>query len=159
MVSSGNFAKSGASGLSAYSAAEQAGFVSATRLSGYRFVLDSLKLPSALASSSDFTVTTQWENVNVAPAYLLFNVMVQLRDSANTVVWQAKSDLDLRQLLPTGGSPVEWTDHFNLGGLEPGTYQVAVQIVDPAQISPPLQLAIEGRQPDGSYPLGSIEVH
>ncbi len=159
MVSSGNFVKSGSGGLSAYSTAEQNGFVSATRLSGYRFVLDSLKLPSVLASTSDFAMITQWENVNVAPAYLSFNVMVQLRDSANTVAWQAKSALDLRQLLPTGGSPVEWTDHFSLGGLNPGTYQVAIQIVDPAQISPPLQLAIEGRQPDGSYPFGSIEVH
>jgi hypothetical protein len=158
MVSSGNYERTGSDALGGYSAAERDGFMTATKLSGYRFVLDSVDVPSVLAAGSDFAMTTQWENDGVAPAYLGYNVLVQFRDADNNVVWQSQSGLDLRQLLPTGASPLRWTDYFGLGDLSRGTYQLALQVVDPAQISPPIQLAIDGRQSDGSYSLGVTEV-
>jgi Concanavalin A-like lectin/glucanases superfamily/Domain of unknown function (DUF4832) len=158
MLSSGNYAKTSDGGLSGYSPAEQDGFITANKIAGYRFVLDSLTLPVTLPQGGTFTAGWQWENVNVAPLYLPFNVMVQLRDANQNVIWQAQSGFDPRGLLPTDWSPVAWTDNFTLGDVPPGDYLLTVQITDPSQISPPLQLAIEGRQSDGSYLLGSVSV-
>ena len=68
--------------------------------------------------------------------------------------------MDLRGLLPTSGTPLAHADSFTLptSGLSAGTYTLSVQITDPAGISAPLQLASTGRQADGSYTLGSVNV-
>jgi hypothetical protein len=127
---------------------------------GYRYQLDTLTLPATITQSSAFTVSSAWENVNVAPIYLPMNVMVQLRTSAGgTVAWQAQSSRDLRTLLPTGGSRVTTTDTFTVPNtVSPGTYTVSVQVLDPAGVSVPLRLAISGREGDGSYTLGTVTV-
>ncbi|MGI9147660.1 MAG: LamG-like jellyroll fold domain-containing protein [Chloroflexota bacterium] len=158
MLSSGNFVKTDAGHLNGYLPAEQDGFMAANKLAGYRFALTKLSLPRVIPSGADFTIEAEWENTNVAPAYLAFNVMYQLRDADDAIVWQGRSGIDLRQLLPTGGSPTSWSDRFTLDGTSPGTYALDIQVLDPGQISPPLNLAMDARQPDGSYPLGSVSV-
>jgi hypothetical protein len=42
--------------------------------------------------------------------------------------------------------------------LKPGAYRVRVAILDPRTEQPAIQLAIEGRQPEGWYDLGEIRV-
>ncbi|HWB97546.1 MAG TPA: hypothetical protein VG672_12615, partial [Bryobacteraceae bacterium] len=42
--------------------------------------------------------------------------------------------------------------------LPPGDYRVRVALLDPEGARPAVQLAIEGRQPDGWYDLGAIRV-
>ena len=42
--------------------------------------------------------------------------------------------------------------------LKPGEYRLRVGILDPRTEKPAVRLAIEGRQPDGWYDLGSIRV-
>ena len=89
--------------------------------------------------------------------------MVQLRSDSGAVVWQSKSQLDLQTLLPTNTSgtdtPRTVTDTFHLPATVPdGSYWIAIQIVDPDNYYAPLSLAIEGRQADGSYILGTVAI-
>ena len=42
--------------------------------------------------------------------------------------------------------------------LKPGTYKLRVAMLDPRTETPAIQLAIEGRQPDGWYDLGPIAI-
>jgi len=145
-----------------YSTNDQNLMTQTYKISGYRYILDNLTIPSSINAGSGFTVTSQWSNVNVAPTYLPWNVMIQFRNG-NTIVWQGKSTLDLRTLLPTTNNltdtPVTITDTMTLPSTIPnGNYTVAVQIVDPNTYYPPLNLAIQGRQADGSYLLGNVSV-
>ncbi len=146
--------------FSSYSAPDQNLIMQNYKTSGYRFILDSLTIPSQIAAGGEFTVIAQWSNVNVTPAYNPWNIMVQLRGGG---VWQGKSHLDLQTLLPTNTSgrdtPRAVTDTFHLPTTVPdGSYAVAIQIVDPDNYYAPLNLAIQGRQTDGSYILGTVHV-
>jgi hypothetical protein len=147
-----------------YSASEQNLLMQNYKTSGYRFVLDSLTIPSQIGAGRGFSVTTKWSNVNVTPAYNPWNVMLQLRSRSGTIAWQEKSSVDLQKLLPTTDAsgtdrPLSITDHFNLPKtLASGSYTVSIQIVDPGNYYRPLQLAIQGKQDDGRYNLGTITV-
>jgi hypothetical protein len=44
------------------------------------------------------------------------------------------------------------------GDLPPGTYRFRVGLLDPKTSQPSVLLAIKGRQPDGWYDLGSVEL-
>ncbi len=149
--------------FSSYSASDQYLMLQNYKTSGYRFVLDSLTIPSQIGAGGGFTVITKWSNVNVTPAYNPWNIMLQLRSGSGAVVWQGKSQLDLQTLLPTNTSgtdtPRTATDAFHLPKAVPnGSYKVAIQIVDPDHYYAPLNLAIQGRQTDGSYILGTVHV-
>ena len=129
---------------------------------GYRFELDSLTLPNQLVAGRQFQVTSQWKNVNYAPAYAQWNVIIQLRNAHTQIVWQGTSSLDLRTPFSDasqGNDMKTVTDTFTLPTtVTNGEYSVAVQIVHADNYYPPLALAIQGRQTDGSYPLENIMV-
>jgi hypothetical protein len=156
LLSSGNFTHA----YSAHTQAEQDAFIHANKTAGYRFMLDSLTLPESTARDQDVVVETRWENVGVAPPYRAWQVLVQLRDpSSGGVAWQGQSGLDLRGVLPTGDGALTQRDTFKLpNSLPAGTYTVTLQVVDAGAYGAPLQLAIAGRQPDGSYPVGQVSV-
>jgi Domain of unknown function (DUF4832) len=145
-----------------YNTATQKLILESYKAAGYRFELNSLTLPKQLAAGQQFQVTSQWKNVNSAPAYAPWNVMIQLRNTSNQVVWQEKSTLDLR--IPfsdtsQGNDTKTVTDRFTLPAtIANGQYTVAVQIVHADNYYSPLALAIQGRQPDGSYSLGNTTV-
>jgi hypothetical protein len=145
-----------------YDAATQNLILRNYKASGYRFELASLTLPKKLVAEQPFQVTSQWKNVNYAPAYAQWNVMIQLRDASNQVVWQEKSTLDLRVPFSDasqGNDMKTVTDRFTLPAtIASGQYSVAVQILHADAYYPPLALAIRGRQTDGSYSLGNISV-
>jgi hypothetical protein len=145
-----------------YNTATQKLILENYRASGYRFELNRLTLPKELAAGQQFQITSQWKNVNYAPAYAQWNVMMQLRSASNQVVWQEKSTLDLRVPFSDasrGNDTKTVTDTFTLPAtLANGQYSVVMQIVHADSYYPPLALAIQGRQTDGSYSLGNIVV-
>ena len=149
-------------GFSSYSTTDQNLMMQDYEASGYRFELNSLTIPAQLTPGAGFTVTTQWTNVNTAPAYNPWNVMVRLRDSANTVVWQGQSSLNLQVPFTSsslGNDTKTVTDNFTLPGtIANGTYTVALQINDANNYYVPLALANQGRQADGSYALGTVTI-
>ncbi len=149
--------------FSSYSPSDQYLMMLNYKISGYRFVLNSLTLPSQIESGGQITVVTKWSNFNVTPAYNPWNIMLQLRNAAGSVVWQGKSRLDLQTLLPTTNqstgidTPITVSDSFTLPNNIPNSiYSVSLQVVDPYNYYFPLKLAIQGRSQDGSYPLGTI---
>jgi hypothetical protein len=140
-----------------YNSQQQALMQQNYQLSGYRFVLNAIRLPKKLVPGGTFTVTTSWSNSNVAPAYHPWNIMFQLRDTTNHILWQGKSSLDLQTLLPGPGKIN--LDNFALPAtLSTGTYTLTLQISDAQQYYQPLELAIAGMQKDRSYILGSVRV-
>lgn len=160
MIGDGNFAS-----YTNYSAPQQQSMKQTFAASGYRFVLNTMTLPSRIPTGTDFTVTTQWSNLNVTPAYNPWNMMIRLQNSSGVVIWQGKSKLDVQTLLPTTNSstmtntPTSVTDTFNLPStISTGTYTVSVQGLDPENYYAPLNLALQGRATDGSYTLGTISV-
>ncbi|MGE3284561.1 MAG: DUF4832 domain-containing protein [Pseudonocardia sp.] len=138
-------------------AGQQQTFQLANKTTGYRFVLDALTVPQALEPGSSMTVTADWSNVGVTPAYLPWDVMIELRDAAGRTAWSGRSSVDLATMLPTA-APASVTDTFELPDLAPGPYSVAVRVVSPGGYLAPLQLAVAGRAADGSYPLGTLQV-
>jgi Domain of unknown function (DUF4832) len=89
-----------------------------------------------LTAGSPFTVTSRWTNVNTAPAYIPWHVVIQLRNTAGNIVWQGNSQLDLTKPFSTasqGNDTKTITDTFTLPGtVANGSNKVYVQILDPA---------------------------
>jgi hypothetical protein len=138
---------------------DEAKFELANKLGGYRYRVDRVTVPSALVRGVPFTLSSKWENVNVAPAYEPWTTRFQLRNSSGSAVWSASSSLDLRHLMPTNGTPARIRDRFTIPSTVPaGSYTLTVRIVDPQHYLAPLRLADRGRTRHGAYPLGTITV-
>jgi hypothetical protein len=124
---------------------------------GYRFVLNTLSYPATAAAGHQVALTMAWQNVGVAPTYRNDVLAVQIRNSSGTPVLTSNTGIAVRKWLP--GTTYTVTPTLALpAGLAPGTYTVAIGIVDPTTMSPAVQLAIQGRDANGWYPLGTIAV-
>jgi hypothetical protein len=142
-----------------WSSAQQAYFVDAEILMGYRFVLSNLTIAQTLTPGAAFTVQSSWKNVGNAPAYEPFTITYQLR-SGSTIVWQGASALDLEGFLPTGSTATTINDPFTLpSSLAAGSYTFAVVVPSLDGSRDPIKLAITTpRNSDGSYTLGTVNV-
>ena len=125
---------------------------------GYRFVLNSLSHPAAVTAGQQMTLTMIWQNVGVAPSYRNDVLAVQIRNSAGTPILTSNTGIAIKKWLPGGPNPVTPTVTLP-AGLAPGTYTVAIGIVDPSTMKPVVQLAIQGRDADGWYPLSTTSVN
>jgi len=140
-----------------YSQSEQNNLLTAATLAGYRIVLNSVTFPTTINTNSLFTVSSQWTNVGIAPIYEKWNVTWNLLNSNNQPVWSAVSNLQLRLFQPSNSSTNIQDTNLRVS-VTAGSYNFAVQVLDPAGIRAPLSLAIEGRDNDGFYPLSTITV-
>jgi hypothetical protein len=124
---------------------------------GYRFELDSLSFATQPRLGGTVEVESVWSNVGNAPVYENWQVWLQLRTpGTSTVRWETELDVNLRTFLP--GSITVRDSVLMPTSLSTGTYDVAVQIRDPRTIRKPLALAITGKQGDGSYLLGQVQL-
>jgi hypothetical protein len=150
--------------LSSFSAEDQTLFRRNNESAGYRFVLNSVDIPSRIAPGSSFTLGASWSNIGVTPSYVPWNISFRLSDPATgAVVWQGPSKLDLTMFLPTrdgtGDHPLTVADTGALPAtVRTGTYNLSVIAVDPTNYYQPLALSIAGRRADGSYTLGTVTV-
>jgi hypothetical protein len=144
---------------SSLTSTEQSELQQAYKSAGYRFVLSTLTMPSRVAPGSTFATSASWLNLGSAPAYMPWDVTLELKDSSGVVAWSGKSSLSLQTLLPTGSTPVTVADSFSLpSSLSAGIYTVALLIKGAAGYYAPLKVGIQGGQADGSYSLGQIAV-
>jgi len=139
---------------------------------GYRLVLNEARYPSQIDGT--FTVTMRWRNVGSAPCYRPYRVAFRLTGAtgvARTLCGQTTVDRWLPgsvQLfteaffkevpdLPPG--PVcEAAEKLKVpADLPAGDYTLSLAIVDETR-TPVVRLAIKGRDADGWYPLGRIQV-
>jgi hypothetical protein len=116
---------------------------------GYRFVLRRLEYPRSVKAGTMMPVSMWWLNAGVAPLYGDYRLALAIDDAVINV------PADLRQWLP--GDAVFDGGLYVPPGVKPGTHRVRVAMLSADTGQPAIRLAIEGRQPDGWYDVGSIE--
>jgi Domain of unknown function (DUF4832)/Beta-galactosidase len=121
---------------------------------GYRFILRRLEYPKEVRPGEMMPVNMWFLNAGVSPVYRDFTLAVQLSSSEGSAV--IKTPADVRKWLP-GDAVFEGT-LFVPQTLKPGEYHFRVGLLDPYTGFPAIKLAVEGRQPDGWYDLGTIEI-
>ena len=117
---------------------------------GYRYVLRRLEYPAAARAGTMIPVSMWWLNAGVAPVYGEYWLALRID---NTVV---RLPVDVRKWLP--GDAVFDGTLFIPEKLTPGKHRVQVGILSPVTGAPAIRLGIEGRQPDGWYDVGDIEI-
>jgi hypothetical protein len=121
---------------------------------GYRFILRRLEYSPQVKAGSMMPVHMWWLNAGVAPVYREYALALELQSSGGSAV--IRTDVDVRKWLP--GDAVFDGSVYVPETLKAGTYRVRVGLLDPRTDVPAIRLAIEGRQPDGWYDLGEIQV-
>ncbi|MBC8162412.1 MAG: alginate lyase family protein [Roseiflexaceae bacterium] len=102
------------------------------------------------------TIASTWSD-DGAPLDSRWEVVYQLRNSDTSVAVEFVSAANLPDVLLADASSV--SDEFWLSPeVGAGSYTLSVLVRDPAGERSPLALVIVSVQPDGSYPLGSVEV-
>ena len=121
---------------------------------GYRFNLRRLEYSKVVAPGTMMPVHMWWLNEGVAPIYKEFTVAMQLKSSQAAALIPVP--LDIRKWLP--GDGVYDGTLYVPDNLPDGDYDVRVGILDPRTGQPAIRLAVEGRQADGWYAMGSLTV-
>jgi Domain of unknown function (DUF4832)/Beta-galactosidase len=122
---------------------------------GYRFILRRLEYPRVVNAGTMIPIHMWWLNAGVAPIYKEFQLAVQLRSpkSAATIA----IPVDVRKWLP-GDAVFDGTVYLP-EDLAEGTYEFRVGMLDPRTGKPAIKFAVEGRQDDGWYNMGSMVVN
>jgi len=121
---------------------------------GYRFVLRRFSYPDFVRPHSKLAFRTWWENKGVAPIYRKFTLALRLKNHKRTEIFYL--DEDIRKWLP--GDIVYDDAIFLPVDMPEGNYDLGIAILDPHTLKPKVQLAIEGKGPDGWYHLGKVAV-
>ena len=93
-------------------------------------------------------------NAGVAPPYRPWELALELRSAASAAVIRLPADV--RSWLP--GDAVWEGGVYLPADLAPGEYRLRLALLDPRTLEPAIRLAIEGREDDGWYGLGSLTV-
>jgi len=121
---------------------------------GYRFILRRVEYPRSAKAGQMMPVHMWWLNAGVAPVYREYWLALQMQSSEGSTV--IRIPVEVRRWLP--GDAVFDGTLYVPEMLKPGTYKVRVAMLDPRTGTPAIRLAIQGRQPDGWYELGSLDV-
>jgi hypothetical protein len=117
---------------------------------GYRF---ELRRGQARAENGQLSVKLLWGNTGVAPCYEAYPVVIRLKNAAHEQTWRLQADI--RAWLPG-------EDHLTKAqlpiALPAGEYELSVGIDSCIDRVGMLNLAIEGRDEAGFYPLGLLKV-
>ena len=95
-------------------------------------------------------VSMWWLNAGVAPVYGEYWLAMRIDNAVMRV------PVDIRKWLP--GDAVFDGTLFVPDNLTAGKHRVQVGILSPATGSPAIRLGIEGRQNDGWYDVGAIDI-
>ncbi len=121
---------------------------------GYRFLLRRFEYPRTTRPGKMIAIQSWWFNAGVAPVYRDYQLAFRLKSGAESAV--VRTDAQLRNWLP--GDAVWDGSVYVPDNLPAGNYEIAVGILDPRLEKPAIQLAIEGRDAEGWYPVGQVEV-
>ncbi len=128
----------------------KAAFVELEKKIGYRFVLRRLEVPAQARAGAMMPVSMWWLNAGVAPVYGEYTLALALDDTV------MKVPVDVRTWLP--GDAVFDGGLYVPREVKPGTHRLRVAMLSPRTSQPAIRLAIAGRQADGWYDLGTVEV-
>ena len=121
---------------------------------GYRFVLRRLEYPKAVRAGQMMPIRMWWLNAGVAPVYREYRLAVEIHSNQGEAVLDFP--VDVREWLP--GDAVYEGTVFVPQTLKPGAYRLRIGLLNPQTREPAIRLAIQGRQPDGWYDLGEINL-
>lgn len=124
------------------------------RRMGYRFVLRKFTYPSSVRRNEKLPFTSWWENKGVAPCYHEFPLVIRLKNDQSETVFATSADV--RDWLP--GDNLYDDAIFIPSDMKAGEYDIQLALVDPITGKPKIKLAIEGKDDEGWYTLGSITV-
>jgi hypothetical protein len=130
------------------------------RKMGYRFILRRLEYPGRARAGAMMPVHMWWLNAGVAPVYQDYWLALRLKAATGDDSAVIRVPVDVRKWLP--GDAVFDGTLYVPESLKAGAYKVEVGMLDPLTwpAGPPaIRFAIEGRQSDGWYDLGSIAIH
>jgi hypothetical protein len=117
---------------------------------GYRYMLRRFEYPAKVKANRMLPVKMWWFNAGVAPVYREYRLVLRIGEL------QVPVPVDVRKWLP-GDAVYEGTLYVD-GGLHPGQQKLSVALIDPRTGQPAIRLAMEGRQPDGWYDVGTLTV-
>jgi len=117
---------------------------------GYRLILRRLEYPVSTAAGGMMPVSMWWLNAGVAPLYGEYRLALRIEDAVVRV------PADVRKWLP-GDAVFDGTVYIP-ETVRPGTHRLLVALLSPRTGQPAVRLAIEGRQPNGWYDVGAIEI-
>jgi hypothetical protein len=121
---------------------------------GYRLVLRKFTYPESIRPNEKLSFTSWWENKGVAPCYKKFLLALRLKSDNRTEI--LCTDADITSWMP--GDNLYNDAVFLPKDIPAGEYQIQISIVDPRSYVPRVQLAIEGKDDEGWYDLGSLIV-
>jgi uncharacterized protein YfaT (DUF1175 family) len=122
---------------------------------GYRFVLRKFSYPAEVGKNGKLSFQSWWENKGVAPCYGNYIVVIRLINEDHEII--LPTDADIKQWLP--GDIVYEDAVFIPSDTSPGTFELQIGILDPMLAGPRINLAMEGRNAEGWYSLGKVEVY
>lgn len=123
---------------------------------GYRYVLRELRHPQKAHAGNLVTLSMDWENIGVAPSYGRYVLAMQLRNLSGNVVATQATQNAIKNWMP-GALAVD--EGLALPtNIAPGTYTIALAMVDPSSGQPQIRLAISGRENSGWYPVSTITI-
>lgn len=127
---------------------------------GYRFVMNYITLPTIAKSGEKLHIESEWENLGVAPPYrnylIYFKLIPKNRRSDSLIIRDPSYHTDLRDWLP--GIHALNLDLEIPSDIKPGTYNLALALIDPFSKEVAVKLAIEGRDSQGWYNLSEVEI-
>lgn len=100
------------------------------------------------------SLTLNWLNGGVCPAYEDWNVAIYLKASNGNIAAQTLSSFKPKLFLPNPQAS-SITDAF-VFSVPAGTYTLAIRVIDPKNYRQPMPLFNAGMQPDGTYNLGTV---
>lgn len=121
---------------------------------GYRFVLRMFTYPSVVSPAQKVNFTSWWENKGVAPVYRAYILALRLKNNNHEEVFY--TDADIKDWLP--GDNLYDNFFFMPNDIPNGDYDIQIALLDEHTHKPKINLAIEGKRPDGWYQLGTIKV-
>lgn len=121
---------------------------------GYRLLLRRFEYPKQARAGSMIPVSMWWRNAGVAPVYRPYELALELRSAATAAI--IRLGADVRTWLP--GDAVWDGSVYVPDDLASGEYRVRLALLDPRTLKPAIRLAIEGRESDGWYGLGTLTV-
>jgi hypothetical protein len=121
---------------------------------GYRFVLRRLEYPETVTAGHMMAFKTWWFNAGVSPVYYDYTLAFQIRSEETSVVLPTSADV--KQWLP--GDAIFDSTLYVPHTLKPGKYRFRTALLHPTTREPAIRLAIQGRQADGWYDLGDLQI-
>jgi hypothetical protein len=121
---------------------------------GYRLLLRRLEYPKSVKAGSMMLIHMWWLNAGVAPPYSDYRLAVQLRAGNGSAVINVP--VDVRKWLP--GDAVFDGSLYVPETLSEGAYDFRVAMLDTRSGKPVVRFGIAGRDPDGWYSEGQIQV-